>query len=198
MIKRPKLFLVGGPNGAGKAPFAHTFLAEHPDYVFLNADEIARQLQPENVHEARFGAGRTFLTELAALRAAQANLVVESTLSGVSLAQHIRLFAAAGYYISLVFVFVPSVQLSINRVASRVLAGGHHIPTEDLVRRFKRSKRNFWRTYRLLADEWQLILNADAGFVYVADFANHGLTVQAESVFADFVEEQGPDLVRTA
>ena len=193
MIAQPKLFLVGGPNGAGKSTFARAFLAEHPDYIFLNADEIARQMRPENVHDARFGAGRTFLTQLATLRAAQANLVVESTLSGVSLAQHIRLFAAAGYYISLVFVCVPSVELSINRVASRVLAGGHHIPTEDLVRRFARSKKNFWRTYRLLADEWQLILNADTGFVYVADFANHDLTVLAAAVFDAFVAEQAPD-----
>ena len=90
-------------------------------------------------------------------------------------------------------MFVPSVELSINRVASRVLAGGHHIPTEDLVRRFARSKRNFWRTYRLLADEWQLILNADTGFVYVADFANHDLTVLAAAVFTAFVAEQEPD-----
>ena len=97
MIKQPKLFLVSGPNGAGKSTFAKKFLAEHPDYIFLNADEIARVLPPQDVHAVRFEAGRAFLTNMAMLRERGANLVVESTLSGVSLAQQIQLFVEAGY-----------------------------------------------------------------------------------------------------
>ena len=190
MNGQPKLFLIGGPNGAGKSTFAHEFLAENPDFIFLNADEIARNIQPENVHDARIAAGRTFLTRLAELRATQANLVVESTLSGISLAQQIKQFIAAGYYITLVYVFLPTWQLSASRVAGRVLEGGHDIPVEVLVRRFARSKKNFWRTYRLLADEWQLVLNADARFLYVAKFQNHDLTVQVQPVFTAFIDEQ--------
>ena len=146
MNGQPKLFLIGGPNGAGKPTFAHEFLAENPDFIFLNADEIARNMQPGNVHDARITAGRAFLTRLVELRITQANLVVESTLSGISLAQQIRQFIAAGYYITLIYVFLPTWQLSSSRVAGRVLEGGHDIPIEDIMRRFARSKKNFWHT----------------------------------------------------
>ena len=103
-------------------------------------------MQPGNVHDARITAGRAFLTRLVELRITQANLVVESTLSGISLAQQIRQFIAAGYYITLIYVFLPTWQLSSSRVAGRVLEGGHDIPIEDIMRRFARSKKNFWHT----------------------------------------------------
>ena len=190
MIKQPKLFVVGGPNGAGKSTFALKFLAENPDYVFLNADEIARQLNPQNVYAARFDAGREFLAKLVALRSNKANLVVESTLSGVSLARQIQLFVDAGYYISLTYVFLASPEMSINRVASRVLMGGHYIPTADILRRVGRSKKNFWHIYRLLANEWQLVFNADSDFVYVAKFFQRNLTVLDTKIFQLFLREQ--------
>jgi len=119
--------------------------------------------------------------------------VLESTLSGVSLAQQIRLFAEAGYYISLTYVYLPSAELSVSRVASRVLEGGHHVPTEDILRRVGRSQKNFWHTYRILADEWQLILNADSGFVLVAKSAEHTLTVFNQPLFQRFVRAQDKD-----
>ena len=191
MINQPKLFLVGGPNGAGKSTFAKKFLAENPDYIFLNADEIARALNPEDVHAVRFEAGRAFLTNMAAFRERGANLVVESTLSGVSLAQQIQLFVEAGYYINLTYVFLASPEMSVNRVAGRVLDGGHHVPTADILRRVGRSKKNFWYTYRLLADEWQLVFNADTGFIYVAKLVQRNLTVFNHPVFRLFLQEQG-------
>ena len=191
MKDQPKLFLIGGPNRAGKSTFAHEFLADNPDFIFLNADEIAKSIQPENVRGARIPAGRAFVGRMAELRTMRANLVVESTLSGLSLAQQLRQFVAAGYHITLVYVFLPTWELSANRVAGRVLEGGHDIPMADIMRRFARSKKNFWHTYRLLADEWQMVLNADARFVYVAQFQNHNLTVQVSPVFQAFIEEQG-------
>lgn len=190
MIAQPKIFLVGGPNGAGKSTFAKKFLTEHPDYIFLNADEIARQISPEAVHDARINAGRTFLTQMNSLRERGANLMVESTLSGVSLAQQIKLFIQAGYYVSLTYVFLISPEMSVSRVAGRVLQGGHHVPTADIFRRFGRSKKNFWNNYRLLADEWQLVLNTDMGFVNIAKMQQHTLTVLDRPIFTSFVREQ--------
>lgn len=46
----PGLYIIAGPNGAGKTTAAQTLL---PDVfqclIFINADEIANQLNPENV-----------------------------------------------------------------------------------------------------------------------------------------------------
>ena len=131
---------------------------------------------------------------MAALCEREANVVVESTLSGVSLAQQIQLFAEAGYYISLTYVFLASPEMSVNRVAGRVLEGGHYVPSADILRRVGRSKKNFWHTYRLLADEWQLVYNADTGFIYVAKFVQRNLTVFNHPVFRLFLQEQGINL----
>ena len=51
--------------------------------------------------------------------------MVESTLSGLSLAQQLRQSVAAGYHIPLIYVFLPTWELSASRVAGRVLEGGH-------------------------------------------------------------------------
>ena len=80
--------------------------------------------------------------------------------------------------------------MSVTRVAGRVLAGGHHVPTVDVLRRVGRSKKNFWHTYRLLADEWPLIFNADTDFVYVAKFFQRNLVVLDTNVFQLFLREQ--------
>lgn len=53
----PQLVMAGGANGAGKSTFARIFLEDNPDFVFLNADEIARALRPDNLHAAHFDAG---------------------------------------------------------------------------------------------------------------------------------------------
>ena len=127
---------------------------------------------------------------MAALRSSEANLVVESTLSGVSLAQQIQLFAGAGYYITLTYLFLSLPELSVSRVAGRVLSGGHHVLTTDILRRVGRSKKNFWRIYRLLADEWQLVSNAGNDFVYVAKFSLRNLSVLDNTIFQHFLREQ--------
>jgi predicted ABC-type ATPase len=49
---------------------------------------------------------------------------------------------------------LPSVEFVIERVKLRVAQGGHNVPTEDIIRRFKRSWFNFQTVYKPLADSW--------------------------------------------
>ncbi|MEZ4933916.1 MAG: hypothetical protein R2788_17560 [Saprospiraceae bacterium] len=42
------------------------------------------------------------------------------------------------------------------------------MPEEDIIRRFYRSKNNFWNNFTSLADNWILIYNGDEGFQQVA------------------------------
>ncbi|MEZ4888231.1 MAG: hypothetical protein R3E32_26110 [Chitinophagales bacterium] len=68
-------------------------------------------------------------------------LVVESTLSGNCLLKVVQRVKAQGYQISLVYIFLDSPETCIQRVRARVLKGGHHIPDEDVIRRYYRSIR---------------------------------------------------------
>jgi predicted ABC-type ATPase len=49
---------------------------------------------------------------------------------------------SAGYVIDLSYLCLDSPSTNINRVARRVLAGGHHVPDRDVERRYHRSLLN--------------------------------------------------------
>jgi predicted ABC-type ATPase len=56
------IFILGGPNGAGKTTAAKVLLPEKLRiHAFLNADEIARDIYPDNVEAAAFEAGRLMI-----------------------------------------------------------------------------------------------------------------------------------------
>ncbi len=53
------IFILGGPNGAGKTTAARVLLPESfRESDFLNADEIARGISPEDPESAAMAAGR--------------------------------------------------------------------------------------------------------------------------------------------
>ena len=64
----------------------------------------------------------------------------------------------AGYRFHLFYVWVPSAEVSIQRVRERVIQGGHGIPADTIRRRYKRTQ-NFLRLYRPLADNWEFYDN---------------------------------------
>ena len=129
------IFILGGPNGAGKTTAAEVLLPQKLRIdSFLNADEIARRISPENVEAAAFAAGRQMIEEMRALVREGQSFAFETTCSGKSYVRLLKECQAAGWRISLIYLWVPSPEYSIARVARRVSQGGHHIP-EDVIRR---------------------------------------------------------------
>jgi predicted ABC-type ATPase len=123
----PTLFLIGGCNGAGKTTFARRLLPMEGVELFLNADEIARGLSPLKPELAAVRAGRLLLENAHDLIARKKSFGLESTLSGKTYARLLAEAKAAGFFISLHFLVVPSAEVSIERVAHRVAKGGHHV-----------------------------------------------------------------------
>jgi len=68
-------------------------------------------------------------------------------------------------------------------VKSRVLKGGHHVPTEDVIRRYYRSKANFWNNFTNLANNWKLYYNGGEGFQPVAVGKNENYSVENQILF---------------
>lgn len=58
--------------------------------------------------------------------------------------------------------------------ADEVAEGGHHIPTEVIVRRFKHGLHNFFHRYVPVVDQWMLVDNSSDPFRLIAhgDAAN--------------------------
>lgn len=50
-------FIIAGANGSGKTTFARIFLDE-TKYLFLNADEFAKEMSPSDPPKARIAAGK--------------------------------------------------------------------------------------------------------------------------------------------
>lgn len=151
----PNLFLIAGPNGAGKSTSAPELLAG-PRRVaeFVNADDFQRD---ESLSE--LAAGRRALERLDALTAAGKDIAFESTLATALLRSRIRRMQAAGYRFHLFFLWLPSADMAVQRVAARVAAGGHAIPEHVIRRRYERGLRNLFEYYLPLADSWFVVEN---------------------------------------
>ena len=136
--KRPRCILIAGPNGAGKTTFATEFLQKEAGILhFINADLIATGLSPLRPGFAAIAAGRLLLAEIDRLAEARLDFAFESTLSGRMHATRLRAWKQAGYEIEIVFLTLESSELALRRIASRVRQGGHDIPRQDVVRRFR-------------------------------------------------------------
>jgi predicted ABC-type ATPase len=158
--RQPRLYIIAGPNGSGKSTFARDFLAEFdPPLPFVNADDIARQLSPADVAKAAAEAGRIALRRMNALLEAGASFALETTLSGyfqIGLAERAK---QQGWEVRLTFMFLRSPGLNVRRVALRVSAGGHDVPTDDVIRRHGRSLENLWKLLHF-CDQWSIFENS--------------------------------------
>ena len=160
-VRSPRCIIIAGPNGAGKTTFAREFLLRETGVIhFVNADLIAGGLSPLRPELAARQAGRLVLTELVRLAKAREDFAFESTLSGRTYLRLLHRWKASGYWIEIVFLSLPSVQLALHRIATRVRQGGHDVPRADVLRRFDRSWHNFHALYCPLADTWSVYDNS--------------------------------------
>ncbi len=159
-MERPNVVIMAGPNGAGKSTISESLLVEALGIRhYVNADILARGLSAVNFDEMAFKAGKIMLEHLRALAAERQNFAFETTLASQSFAPWIAELKKTGYQFHLFYVWVPSAEVSINRVRKRVLLGGHGVPEETIRRRYKRGLENFFRLYQPLADNWEFYDN---------------------------------------
>jgi predicted ABC-type ATPase len=79
------IFILGGPNGAGKTTAAKVLLPEKLRiHAFLNADEIARDIYPDNVEAAAFEAGRLMIERMRTRVRNGQSFAIETTCAGKS------------------------------------------------------------------------------------------------------------------
>lgn len=156
-----QVLIVAGPNGAGKTTFARTFLAPLKDQVrFVNADYIAAGLSPFDPELVAVRAGKIMLEEVEACFQRGESFAIETTLSGRGYLKHIKRWREAGYRVTLMFLSLDDVSISIERVARRVVQGGHNIPEPVIRRRFKAGLELLHSNYKHSVNEWLLYDNS--------------------------------------
>lgn len=181
------VYLIGGSNGAGKTTFAKEFV-KIVDIYFLNADEIAKEFDPKDIEGGKLEAGREFFKRLERLVENKESFVIESTLSGLYIKNIIKRLSLNGYRVNLLYIYLDSPELAIDRVKIRVMEGGHNIPKQDIERRYYRSKRNFLNIYKNLVDEWQLFYNGEDNTLQVACGVKDEFIIVNEELYLNFME----------
>lgn len=100
------------------------------------------------------------LVRLKELAAARESFAFETTLATRSYAPWLKQLQAVGYEVHLIFLWLPSADMAVARVADRVKAGGHDVPEAVIRRRFSSGLSNLRQVYIPLADSWKVIDNS--------------------------------------
>ncbi|MGN0030888.1 MAG: zeta toxin family protein [Candidatus Gastranaerophilaceae bacterium] len=175
-------------NGSGKSTLASELLpSENLD--FLNADEVAKGICPEHIESVKIQAGKIVLEKLDSLLNSGKSFAIETTLAGKNHIKTIHKAKDLGYKVCLIYSYLDNPDFCENRIKVRVLNGGHDIPKEDIVRRFYRSKENFWKIYKNLVDEWNLFYNGTSEYILVAQSVNNGIEIFSENLYNEFIKD---------
>jgi predicted ABC-type ATPase len=156
----PNVIIIAGPNGAGKTTAAPSLLRRAWGVTeFVNADIIAEGISVFDAEGAAMEAGRVMLKRLHELGEKRVDFAFETTLASRSFAPWIVKLKATGYRFRLHYLWIPSADLAVTRVAERVSLGGHHVPEDTIRRRYDNGLRNFFRVYSPLAERWRFYDN---------------------------------------
>jgi predicted ABC-type ATPase len=186
-MKDKKLFIIAGANGSGKTTLAKEVLPEY-NLEFINADEVARSINPDDLQSVRVTAGKIVLKKLDDCLNKGVSIAIESTLAGNFLLKHIKKAKDFGYQTAIIYVFLDNPQFNIERIRARVRNGGHYIPDEDVIRRCFRSKKNFWYKYKDLSDVWKIYYNGGSDFLLVAKSISSEIEILDERLYNLFME----------
>ncbi|MBO7130482.1 MAG: zeta toxin family protein [Prevotella sp.] len=179
------LYIISGCNGAGKTTASYTVLPEILDCrEFVNADEIARGLSPFNSESMAIEAGRLMLKRIEELLEKEETFSIETTLATKSYINLVRRAQAKGYSVKVLFFWLNSPELALQRVAERVAKGGHNIPEPVIRRRYVAGIRNFFRLFMSEVDYWDIYDNSRYPAIQVASGGKDEETiVKVDSVF---------------
>lgn len=186
----PNLYIIAGCNGAGKTTASFTILPEVLQcYEFVNADSIAAGLSPLNPESVSFEAGRIMLNRIRQLVNEGKDFAFETTLATRSYVSLIKEVKKRGYCGTLLYFWLSSPEIAINRVAKRVSQGGHNIPSDVIVRRYYRGIFNLVNLYRNLCDIWMVSDNAELNPKLIASSINRRISIVEKQLWT-LISEQ--------
>jgi len=163
-------YIISGCNGAGKTTASFTILPEILQcYQFVNADEIARGLSPFRPESVAFEAGRIMLSRVDQLFAEDQSFAIETTLATKIYRNKIIEARSKGYAVILLFFWLESAEMAIDRVRTRVAEGGHNIPENVIIRRYFSGIRNLFDLYIDIVDQVVIFDNSALNATIIAE-----------------------------
>ena len=165
---RPRILVYAGPNGAGKS----TMTKGVPICgAYVNADEIKRVSQCTDLEAAQEAEQIRHI-----LLKARKDFTFETVLSTDRNIELLRSAKEQGYAIHAVFVLTSDPRINVERIKARVKAGGHDVPEEKIISRYKRSFRNLSQLVRI-ADHTRVIDNSGNEPHLICEIINQHVTI---------------------
>lgn len=180
------LWVFAGPNGAGKTTLFNDML--RGDIPYINADEIATELDPASGGVEVIRAGRLAIERRNAMIAYGDSLSIETTLAGSSALAFMRKAKDAGFRVSLAYVGIDTPELSRARIDERVAEGGHDVPQDAVVRRHPDSLRRLATAMAL----------ADSTLVFDNSGLERRLLLHVEKGITKYIDDIRPDWFNAA
>ena len=196
----PRLYIISGPNGSGKTTASYGVLPELLDCSeFVNSDEFAKHLSPFAPESAYITASRLMLRKVQYLFDRREDFCIETTLATRSLIKMVRSAQQKGYYVTVLYFWLNSPEIAVERVAKRVLSGGHDVPEETIRRRYRMGLNYLFHSYMHLCDKWILADNSTPPFDVIAEGSKKGLVIRdmeryniVRSMVTDYIEPLTP------
>ena len=144
-ISKPRLIIVAGPNGAGKTTITEKLLRHEwmEGCVYINPDIIAQQEFGDwNSPEAVIKAANRAQEMREDCLASMTSMAVETVFSTSEKVEFVRSAKATGFFVRLFFVCTNDPSINAQRIALRVMEGGHDVPIPKIISRYYRSIAN--------------------------------------------------------
>ncbi|WP_226669045.1 AAA family ATPase [Microbulbifer aggregans] len=160
----PILHLLAGINGAGKTTFYYNHIKPRAKVPFINADEIQKQLWPEEANNPQrsYEAAKIAEKQRAEHIKQGKPFAAETVFSHPSKLDLIRDAQQGGFMVALYHIHVATPELAKSRVDTRTQMGGHDVPEDKIYSRFSRTLAHLQDAVQM-ADRTMVFDNSVAG-----------------------------------
>jgi predicted ABC-type ATPase len=143
---------------------------------FVNSDEIAKGLSPFNASDTTVAveASRIMYRRIRELIEVRQNFAMETTLASRSIARLIENAQEKGYRVTLLYFWLNTPDLAVERVKNRVEAGGHDVSETTVRRRYRAGILNLFDLYMPICDFWMITDNSLSPMEVIAKGSKYG------------------------
>lgn len=180
----PAFTVIAGPNGAGKS--AYSKILSPPKAIIFDPDEEKKKISiayPDISEEAlETELNRVYLDIESKALFSDHDFTVETNFRSPFLIDRSHQFKAKGYKINLIFMMLPDISHSMDRVSLRVKKKGHFVDIESIRVNFQLSREHVSRFLPVFDN------------VLIFDASSNEQTISSPRLLAKFLEMKVPEI----